>query len=58
MVKQMCKWSIWVIVEAKNTVAITRESKFENLTFLPYNFYFLLPKNNYMMLEFIFEEGT
>ena len=40
----------------KHTFRVTRETKFENFTFLPYNFYFLLHKDNYMMLEFIFEE--
>ena len=41
----------------KHTLRATRETKFENLTFLPYNFHFLLHKHNHMMPEFIFEEG-
>ena len=35
----------------------TREAEFENSTFLPYDFHFLLPENNYLMLEFIFKVG-
>ena len=41
----------------KHTHRATREAKFEDLTFLPYNFHFLFRKHNCMMLEFIFEEG-
>ena len=38
----------------KHSLKATREAKFGSLTFLLYNYYFLL--RNYMMLEFIFEE--
>ena len=41
----------------KHTLRATSEAKFENLTVVSNNFYFLLHKHNCMMLEFIFEEG-
>ena len=41
----------------KHTLRATKEAKFENLTFLSYSFHFLLHRNIYMLLKFIFEEG-